>query len=100
MSLIIDFIDETNEVSEQQQKELEELLEAAAIYENLQEDAEVSVTFVDNDRIQEINHQYRHKNQPTDVISFALEEMGEDEMQIIGDAKSTRRYCHFDSKSS
>ncbi|AKP79545.1 MULTISPECIES: rRNA maturation RNase YbeY [Priestia] len=85
MSLVIDFIDETNEVSEQQQKELEKLLEAAAIYENLQEDAEVSVTFVDNDRIQEINHQYRHKNQPTDVISFALEEMGEDEMQIIGD---------------
>ncbi|NGY87336.1 rRNA maturation RNase YbeY [Bacillus megaterium] len=85
MSLVIDFIDETNEVSEQRQKELEKLLEAAAIYENLQEDAEVSVTFVDNDRIQEINHQYRHKNQPTDVISFALEEMGEDEMQIIGD---------------
>jgi probable rRNA maturation factor len=85
MSLVIDFIDETNEVSEEQQKELEKLLEAAAIYENLQEDAEVSVTFVDNDRIQEINHQYRDKNQPTDVISFALEEMGEDEMQIIGD---------------
>ncbi|AWD64347.1 MULTISPECIES: rRNA maturation RNase YbeY [Priestia] len=85
MSLVIDFIDETNEVSKEQQKELEKLLEAAAIYENLQEDAEVSVTFVDNDRIQEINHQYRHKNQPTDVISFALEEMGEDEMQIIGD---------------
>ena len=85
MILVIDFIDETNEVSEEQQKELEQLLEAAAIYENLQEDAEVSVTFVDNDRIQEINHQYRHKNQPTDVISFALEEMGEDEMQIIGD---------------
>ncbi|MCY9016289.1 rRNA maturation RNase YbeY [Priestia megaterium] len=85
MSLVIDFIDETNEVSEEQQKELEKLLEAAAIYENLQEDAEVSVTFVDNDRIQEINHQYRHKNQPTDVISFALEEMGKDEMQIIGD---------------
>lgn len=85
MSLVIDFIDETNEVSEEQQKELEQLLEAAAIYENLQEDAEVSVTFVDNDRIQEINHHYRHKNQPTDVISFALEEMGEDEMQIIGD---------------
>ncbi|MEK6444307.1 rRNA maturation RNase YbeY [Priestia aryabhattai] len=85
MSLVIDFIDETNEVSKEQKKELEQLLEAAAIYENLQEDAEVSVTFVDNDRIQEINHQYRHKNQPTDVISFALEEMGEDEMQIIGD---------------
>ncbi|MEH7341310.1 rRNA maturation RNase YbeY [Priestia megaterium] len=85
MSLVIDFIDETNEVSEEQQKELEKLLEAAAIYENLQENAEVSVTFVDNDRIQEINHQYRHKNQPTDVISFALEEMGEDEMQVIGD---------------
>ena len=52
--------------------------------ENQQEDAELSVTFVIMIRIREINHHYRDKNQPTDVISFAMEEMGEGEMEIVG----------------
>ena len=33
---------------------------------------EVSVTFVTNEAIHEINREYREKDQPTDVISFAL----------------------------
>ena len=45
--------------------------------ENIEDGAEVSVTFVDNERIREINRDYRDKDQPTDVISFAMEEMGE-----------------------
>ena len=32
----------------------------------------------------EINRDYRDKDQPTDVISFAMEEMGEGEMEIVG----------------
>ena len=35
------------------------------------------MTFVDNERIREINRDYRDKDRPTDVISFAMEEMGE-----------------------
>ncbi len=31
---------------------------------------EVSITLVDNATIQTLNNQYRHKNQPTDVLSF------------------------------
>lgn len=46
--------------------------------------SELSVTFVTNERIQEINREYRGKDYPTDVISFALEEIGEGEIQVSG----------------
>ncbi|WP_299087801.1 rRNA maturation RNase YbeY [uncultured Metabacillus sp.] len=84
MRLIIDCIDETNELTEEEQTKVEDLLQFAADVENVKQDAELSVTFVTNERIQEINRDYRDKNQPTDVISFALEEMGEGEIEIVG----------------
>ncbi|MBM6619260.1 rRNA maturation RNase YbeY [Bacillus suaedaesalsae] len=85
MTLMIDFMDETNDMKEEDILLLERLLEVAARLEKVYE-AEVSVTFVDNDRIQEINREYRDKDQPTDVISFAMEELGEGEIEIIGDS--------------
>ena len=45
-------------------------------------DAYLSVIFVDNDEIQEINRTYRNIDRVTDVISFALEDNGE---KIVGD---------------
>ncbi|WP_226677332.1 rRNA maturation RNase YbeY [Mesobacillus jeotgali] len=85
MSLEIDFLDEVNELSDQEINEIEKLLNYAADKENVQQGSELSVTFVSNDRIQEINREYRDKDRPTDVISFALEEMGEGELEIVGD---------------
>ncbi|MDE5974835.1 MAG: rRNA maturation RNase YbeY [Eubacterium sp.] len=38
--------------------------------------AEVSVTFVDNERIHELNKQYRNIDRETDVLSFPLGENG------------------------
>jgi probable rRNA maturation factor len=84
MTLIIDFIDETNEVTDEEMKMIEKLLNYAAEVENVQDGAEVSVTFVDNEKIREINRDYRGKDKPTDVISFALEEMGDGEIEIVG----------------
>lgn len=84
MSLEIDFLDEINELSDQEINQIEKLLNYAAEKENVQEGSELSVTFVSNDRIQEINREYRDKDRPTDVISFALEEMGEGELEIVG----------------
>jgi probable rRNA maturation factor len=84
MRLIIDSIDETNELTEEQQKTVEDLLQFAADVEVVEQDAELSVTYVSNERIQEVNREYRDKDQPTDVISFALEEMGEGEIEIVG----------------
>lgn len=45
-------------------------------YEQFTENAEVSVSFVDNNEIQKLNDQYRNKNIPTDVLSFPLGENG------------------------
>jgi probable rRNA maturation factor len=39
---------------------------------------------VTNERIHEINREYRDKDAPTDVISFAMEELGEGEIELIG----------------
>ena len=39
--------------------------------------AEVSVTFVDNEQIRELNAEYRNKDSATDVLSFPLGENGE-----------------------
>jgi probable rRNA maturation factor len=84
MTLLIDFIDETEKLSEEETSLVQNILNFAAKEEEVEDNSEVSVTFVTNERIQEINREYRHKDQPTDVISFALEELGEDEVEIVG----------------
>jgi probable rRNA maturation factor len=84
MSLNLDFIDETNELQDGDIEMLEKLLNFAAEKENVEDDSELSVTFVTNERIQEINREYRDKDRPTDVISFAMEELGEGEIPLIG----------------
>ncbi|QFT89895.1 Endoribonuclease YbeY [Bacillus sp. THAF10] len=78
----IDMHDETSTLVEEQMQDVEKLLLFAAEKEGVQSGAEVSVTFVDNHRIQEINRDYRDKDKPTDVISFAMEELGEGELEI------------------
>src|SRR5690554_3393260 len=84
MSLNIDFLDETNGLSVEEIAKIGELLNFAAKMESVEGESEVSVTFVTNDRIQEINSEYRDKDRPTDVISFAMEELGEGEVALIG----------------
>lgn len=37
-------------------------------------DVEVSVSFVDNEEIRELNREYRNVDSPTDVLSFPMEE--------------------------
>lgn len=45
--------------------------------EGFKDPAEVSVTFVDNERIHQLNKQYRNIDRETDVLSFPLGENGE-----------------------
>ncbi len=81
----IAFFDQTESVSEQKIKDIEALLQFAADYLDLPENTEMSVTFMDNEQIQVINRDYRGKDAPTDVISFAIEDTGEGEIPIIFD---------------
>lgn len=47
--------------------------------------AEVVVSFVGPRTIQALNKKYRHKNRPTDVLSFAMKEKGPDGKFYLGD---------------
>ncbi|TFB24839.1 rRNA maturation RNase YbeY [Filobacillus milosensis] len=81
----VDFIDETNQVTDDQKDIIEKLVDFAAKMEEVNGDAELSITLVNNEEIREINRDYRGKDYATDVISFALQEQGEDELEIIGE---------------
>lgn len=77
----IDFSDHTQMVDEAWFQQIDDLLNFAKEQEGITQDAELSVTFVDKEEIQQINKIYRDKDKVTDVISFALEE---DEPEITG----------------
>ena len=70
----IDFSDHTELVNDDWYEQIENLLNFAKQEEQINENAELSITFVDKTEIQEINKMYRDKDKVTDVISFALEE--------------------------
>jgi len=84
MNLELDLVDETSELTDENIQFVADLLNHAAKMENVEEGTEVSVTFVTNEEIREINKQYRDKDSATDVISFALEELSEGEVVPVG----------------
>lgn len=49
---------------------------AVLTYEHFENDAEVSVSFVSNSEIRQLNKQFRSKDTSTDVLSFPLGENG------------------------
>ncbi|WP_139490480.1 rRNA maturation RNase YbeY [Brevibacillus sp. CHY01] len=80
--LTIEILNEQNEaISDEALALIETSLQAAAEAENVK--GEVVVTLVDNERIHELNRDYRGVDRPTDVLSFAMNEAGEGEMEIF-----------------
>ncbi|GAP02151.1 metal-dependent hydrolase [Fructobacillus pseudoficulneus] len=72
-------IDQTEAGVSQFHKDLVQyVLDYAGSYLNLPDNTEMSVTFMNNDAIQAYNRDYRGLDKPTDVISFAIEEDGDD----------------------
>lgn len=57
-------------------------LRAAASHEGI-EAGEVVVSLVSDERIQELNRDYRDKDATTDVLSFAIQESDEEEPMIL-----------------
>ena len=60
---------------------------AALKYEDFQPPCEVAVTFTDNEKIRELNAQYRSIDRATDVLSFPLfdEDFEDEEELALGD---------------
>jgi len=84
MALHIAVQDDHDYLNEKQLQQVKDLLQFAADQMKVG-NAELSLTFVDNPTIHKINLEYRGKDYPTDVISFALEEITEEEVPIIGE---------------
>lgn len=61
---------------------LEQLLRLAAEAEGI-EDGEVALSFVDDEEIHQLNKEYRNIDRPTDVLSFAMQEETDEELDII-----------------
>ncbi|MBU5466429.1 rRNA maturation RNase YbeY [Virgibacillus sp. MSJ-26] len=80
----IHFQDNTQTVTAENIDLLQNILLFAANKEKVPQEAEVSVNFVNNQEIQEINRNYRQIDKPTDVISFALLDPVEGDVGIIG----------------
>ena len=70
MKIYIDFSDEQDKVK--LDFSAEKLIEDCAKEEKIENDAEVSVTFVDNGQIHELNKIHRNIDRETDVLSFPM----------------------------
>ncbi len=71
---------------------IKDALKAVAKLENVEIDAEVSVSIVNDNEIHDLNKRYRGVDRPTDVLSFALNESEYDEpfieefdVKLLGD---------------
>ncbi len=84
MGLLLDWSNEQNKIAidEQWISRLEQLLQLAGEAEGLHE-GEVTLTFVDNNEIRQLNRDYRDKDAATDVLSFAMQDAGTGELDII-----------------
>lgn len=89
MSLQLDWSNEQEklDIPESWITRLEQLLQLAGEAEGVR-DGEVTLTFVDNEQIHQLNKEYRNIDRPTDVLSFAMQDDGTDELDIIFEVES------------
>lgn len=80
---MVEFVleNETNEeIPQASIDELRRVCETVMEGEECNFDAEISFTFTDNERIREINRDYRDIDRATDVLSFPMLEFDDDEI--------------------
>ncbi len=82
--------EEVDDLSASLQDQIRRCLEKAAELEEVS--GEVVVSLVTNERIHELNRDYRGVDRPTDVLSFALNEGGEEEPEIFLEEDELDKY--------
>lgn len=87
----IDFVfdNEVENFENNYEQDFTAIIEQALKTLSIEDDVEVSCVLVDDERIHEINREYRHIDRSTDVISFAMEDNDqfyvEDMPRTLGD---------------
>lgn len=86
MDLSIENMQNKVEFTDSMEKLLKNTVESALAQEGFEYDAELSIMLVDDERIREINNEYRNVDSPTDVLSFPIVDMREGKiLSDIGD---------------
>ncbi len=58
---------------------LQNVVERVLVAENMPPNVEISLVITGQERMQELNREYRGQDRPTDVLSFAMSEQAEEE---------------------
>ena len=88
MELFVDLqIASSNQASLPQLADIEQWVQTAIIAASSgnRKEAELTVRIVDNDESQQLNHQYRGKNKPTNVLSFPFQNPPGMTLPLLGD---------------
>lgn len=92
MEIYYDDRQDDMEITEEIKNLIEKSIAAVLKVENLDENVEVSVSFVGDDEIRDLNRDYRGVDKSTDVLSFPMDDEFIIESRILGDVIiNTRR---------
>lgn len=80
MKIILDNRQDDKEISEDLLKKIEKVIVACLEYEDYSDDYEVSLSFVTNDEIKNLNRDFRNIDKVTDVLSFPM--LSDDDFEI------------------
>lgn len=72
MELLIDNRQDKMDISEKLINMINNIVIQCLKYEEFDEDYEISLSFVDNEEIHNLNKEFRNVDRPTDVLSFPL----------------------------
>ena len=93
MELIIDNRQDKLEINEELIEKIKDIISECLDYEGYDDDYEVSLSFVDNKEIHQLNRDFRGVNRPTDVLSFPmfekeeLKELKKKEEAVMGEVR-------------
>ena len=91
INMLFDDRQDVMKITEDNEKAIGKAVEAVLSEENLEGDFEVSVSFVTNEEIKELNREYRNVDSETDVLSFPMDDEFNG-VNILGDiVLSTQR---------
>lgn len=85
MRIYIDNRQNKVEIDQDIYKKIEIAIKETLLFEKKSLDYEISISFVDNKEIKELNKEYRNIDKETDVLSFPLEEEFIIPIPLLGD---------------
>ncbi|WP_313345460.1 rRNA maturation RNase YbeY [Sedimentibacter sp.] len=92
INVLFDDRQDIMEITEDNCKVIEKAIEEVIRAEELEGDFEVSVSFVTNEEIKELNKEFRNVDSETDVLSFPLDDDEFEGVVLLGDiVLSTQR---------